>query len=260
MKTFKKTFLLLLMIPLLFSSSLRTYAKEVTFLKQDEIVASIYNLDAIVKDCKRLNIREKPSTSSKIVGRIDCGEHLTIIDQEGKWFEIKYGDISGYVFWQYISFTEEEISEDSNLIGNSIIHYTSSENRDTNISIACETINGIVLDPGDEFRWSEIVGQTTSEKGYLKATVIVNKKPVPGFGGGVCQVSTTIYNALLDTSIEPTEHHQHSIGSAYAKNDATVAHGSKDFVFENTYDFPIEIEAYNYKATIFVNIYKMENK
>lgn len=260
MKTFNKTFLLLLIVPLLFSTPLRVDAEELTILKQDEIISSIDSLDAIVKDCKRLNIREKPSTSSKVVGKIDCGEHLTIIDQEGKWFKITYEDISGYVFWEYISFTEEEISEDSNLIGNSIIHYTSSENRDHNISLACKTINGTILEPGDEFRWSSIVGSANKDKGYLKASVISNGRYVQGYGGGVCQVSTTIYNALLDTTVEPTERHGHSLGCSYAKKDATVAYGYKDFAFDNTYNFPIEIEAYSYKSVVFVNIYRMEEE
>lgn len=258
MKTFKKTFLLLLMVSFLFSFSLVAYAEENEPTQENEIISPIYGMDATVRNCNRVNIREKPTTSSNVLATIDCGEHLIIIDQTGKWFEVQYGDIFGFVFWQYISFTEKDITEDSNLVGNSVIHYTSSDNRDTNISIACQTINGTILNPGDEFRWSNIVGQTTSEKGYLEAPVIINRKPASDLGGGVCQVSTTIYNALLDTTIKPTEHHYHSIGSAYAKNDATVAHGYKDFAFDNTYDFPIRIEAYSYKAVVFVNIYRVE--
>lgn len=260
MKTFKKTFLLLLIIPLFFSSPLRANAKELTILKQDEITPSIYSLDAIVKDCKTLTIREKPSDSSKAIGQIDCGEHLTVLYQEGKWFEIKYQDISGYVFWEYISFTEEEISEDSNLIGNSIIHYTSSKNRNYNLYLACKTINGTILQPGDEFRWSDIVGSANKDKGYMPAPVIINRRYTTGYGGGVCQVSTTLYNALLDTTIEPTERHSHSLGCSYAKKDATVAYGYKDFAFNNTYDFPIEIKAYSYKSIVFVNIYRIDEE
>lgn len=261
MKIFTKTFLLLVIVILSFSFSFPVYAKELeepTLENDNEEFPLIYGMDATV-NCSKLNIREEPSISSKILGKIERDTHLTVIDQTGEWFKIEYEDISGFVFWKYISFTEEEITKESNLIGTSIIHYTSSENRDTNISIACETINGIILEPNDEFRWSKIIGQTTKEKGYLTATVIVNRKYVPGLGGGVCQVSTAIYNALLDTSITPTEHHKHSLGSAYAKNDATVAYGYKDFAFENTYDFPILIETYSYKGTVFANIYKMTN-
>lgn len=260
MKNFRKKLLLLLLtIPFVFS--IESYAHKATPVEETEMsIPVIYGIDATVRNCNRLNIREKPSLSANVICTIDSGEHITVVDHTGKWFEIMYGDISGFVFWKYVSFTEKEITKDSNLIGNSIIHYTSSFNRDNNIAIACNTINGIILKPGDEFRWSNVVGQTTIEKGYLEANVIMNKKFVPGLGGGVCQVSTTIYNALLDTSIVPTELHKHSIGSEYAKKDATVAYGSKDFAFINTYDFPIKLETYSYKGVVFANIYKVEQE
>lgn len=266
MKTFKTaTTALLLVLCFIFFFPIRSYASEIvpdSETEEDSDVPIISGMDATVRYCNNLNVRLTPSTSSEILATIPLGEHFTIIDQTGKWFEIDYNGISGYVFWKYVSFTETDISqeEDSNIIGNSIIQYTSSDNRDTNISIACNTINDIIFEPGEQFRWSDIVGQTTSDKGYLSAPVIVNRQSVSGLGGGVCQVSTTIYNALLDTSIVPDEIHKHSIGSSYAVNDATVAYGSKDFAFTNSYDFPIQIEAYSYKAVVIVSIYKLEEQ
>lgn len=228
---------------------------------QDEDIPVFSGLDATVRDCNELNIREAPTTSSNIISTIPYGEDFKVLTQIGKWFQIEYQDISGFVFWKYVSFIEPEITEGSNLIGNSIIHYTSSENRDINMAIACSTINGTILNPNEEFRWSNIVGQTTAEKGYLSAPVIINKKSVLGLGGGVCQVSTTLYNALLDTSIVPTELHHHSLQSSYVKPgyDATVAYGYKDFAFINTYEFPIQIEAYTFNGIVFVDLYKVEN-
>lgn len=261
MKNFKRNLLLLFFCFCFFSFSITAYATEEEIsAMQDENVPVFDGWEATVRDCKELNIRERPSISSNVLSTISFGEHFKVVDQIGEWLQIEYQDISGFVFWKYVSLIETEITEDSNLIGNSIIHYKSSENRDINIAIACSTINGIVLNPEEEFRWSEIVGQTTAEKGYLKAPVIISRKSTLGLGGGVCQVSTTIYNALLDTSIKPTELHKHSIGSAYAKNDATVAYGSKDFAFINTYDFPIKIEVYCYNAIVFVNLYKVETE
>lgn len=251
MKIFK-TLLVALFILLL---PIRSYALESTPDEEDKPI--IYGMEATVKT-DNLNLRSGPDTSYSVITTLHRGDTLTILEEYGKWFEVDYNGTHGYVSWEYISFVEEEITADSNLIGNSIIHYTSSSNRDTNISIACQTINGIVLKPGDTFRWSEIIGQTTTEKGYMSATVIVNRRPVPGLGGGVCQVSTTIYNALLDTEIVPDEVHRHSIGSAYAAMDATVAYGYKDFVFTNSYDFAIQIETYSYKSVIVVNIYKVD--
>lgn len=223
---------------------------------QDENVPVFAGFDATPRKCNELNVRELPNDSSNIVAKIPLGEIFKVFEQEGKWFRAEYQGMSGFVNWEYFSFIEEEITGDSNLIGNSIIQYKSSENRDFNIALACSTINGVVLQPGEEFRWSKIVGQASAEKGYLPAPVIINRKSVTGYGGGVCQVSTTLYNAILDTSIVPTEHHHHSIGSAYAKNDATVAYGSKDFAFINPYNFPIRIEASSYYSVVFVNLYR----
>ena len=259
MKTFKKSILaVVISITSLLLFSFPAFAqenKENVSLVQDENAPVFTGFDATPRDCNELNIRELPNSSSNIIAKIPFGETFKVFEQSGKWFKVEYQGLSGFVFWKYISFIEEEITEDSNLIGNSIIQYTSSENRDFNIALACSTINGVVLQPGEEFRWSNVVGQASKEKGYLPAPVIINRKSVTGYGGGVCQVSTTLYNALLDTSIVPTEHHHHSIGSAYAKNDATVAYGYKDFAFINTYDFPIRIEASSYYSIVFRNLY-----
>ncbi len=260
MKAFKKLFLSLFIsitFLLLFSfPAFATENSENVSLTQDENVPVFAGFNATPRKCNELNVRELPDVSSNIVAKIHLGETFKVFEQSGKWFRVEYQGLSGFVFWEYVSFIEEEITEDSNLIGNSIIQYKSSENRDFNISLACNAINGTVLQPGEEFRWSKIVGQASKEKGYLPAPVIINKKSTTGYGGGVCQVSTTLYNALLDTSIVPTEHHHHSIGSAYSKNDATVAYGSKDFAFINTYNFPIRIEASSYYSIVFVNLYK----
>lgn len=260
MKTFKRTILALIVsVTSLLLFSIPAFAmenNENVSPMQDESIPVFAGFDATPRDCDELNFREGPSTSSKILASIPFGETFKVFEQTGAWFRAEYQGMSGFVNWKYFSFVEEEIIEDSILIGNSIIQYKSSENRDINISLACTTINGIVLQPGEEFRWSKIVGQASAEKGYLPAPVIINRKSATGYGGGVCQVSTTLYNALLDTSISPTEHHRHSIGSAYAKNDATVAYGSKDFAFINTYDFPIRIEASSYYSVVFVNLYR----
>ena len=253
----KRNFLIILLACFVFQ--MQVYAQEgVVKLAQDEITISLEDMQATIRNCNNLNVHSKPNYASKVIANIQVGELFTVHDQVGKWFNITYQDVSGFVFWNYVSFIEEDITENSSLIGNSIIHYTSSDNRDNNINIACKAINGIVLEPNAEFRWSDIVGQTTAKKGYLKAPVILEMKVSSGLGGGVCQVSTTLYNALLDTNITPSERHHHSLDSSYSKNDAAVAYGSKDFVFCNTYDFPIEIEAYSYKSVVCVNIYKFD--
>lgn len=261
MKTFKN-FLVLLVLVVSIAVPMRTYASSVEPKDSSEDETEEFAIDgmyATVRYADSVNMRSEPSSSSELLTTIPAGEHFEIVDQNRKWFKVNYNSMTGYVFWKYISFEEEDTSTElSNIIGHSIIQYKSSENRDTNMKIACDTINGLVLKPGDTFRWSKVVGKTTAKKGYLTAPVIINKKPAQGLGGGVCQVSTTLYNALRDTSIVPDELHKHSIGSAYAENDATVAYGSKDFAFTNSYDYPIEIVAHSYKAVVEIKLLKIE--
>ena len=259
MKT--RTSVLLFTVLLLVSSfSITIYADNNAFYSviDDEYIKII--TDATVRNALQIAIFEKPKQNSKVLTKVTCRDYFKVVDQIDEWFEVNYKGISGYINWKYVSFVEETLWDNSNLIGNSTINYISSKNRDTNINIASNIINGYILKPNEEFRWSTVIGNTSAEKGYKPATVIENRKYTQALGGGVCQVSTTIYNALLDTKIPKNaiEVRKHSLGSAYAKDDATVAYGEQDFAFTNTYSFPIKLECYSYKGTVFVNIRKVE--
>ena len=125
---------------------------------------------------------------------------------------------------------ESEISSFStNLKGDSA--------RLNNINITCNTINGTIIKSGDSFSFNSIVGQPTSEKGYQEADVFVNQKTEKGYGGGNCQVSTTIYNAVLKVEgIEVTERHPHKKKVSYIEEgkDAAVSYsGGLDLKFTN---------------------------
>ena len=106
-----------------------------------------------------------------------------------------------------------------------------------NINITCNTINGTVIKNGDSFSFNSIVGQPTAEKGYQEADVFVNQKTEKGYGGGNCQVSTTIYNAVLNVEgIEVTERHPHKKKVSYIEEgkDAAVSYsGGLDLKFTN---------------------------
>lgn len=143
----------------------------------------------------------------------------------------------------------------SEAISTFTVNHSSSSNRDYNMNLACEKINGMILEPNQEFNWygsdttPAAVGPATKEAGFKEAGVIINKKPSKGYGGGVCQVATTLFNAIEVAGIQPTEIHHHSIGSSYVPKgkDATVSYNEnskycKNFVFTNTLDFPIMIQ------------------
>lgn len=134
----------------------------------------------------------------------------------------------------------------------------SSPGRMTNIQLATRTINGKVIMPGETFSFNGILGKRTAEKGYQSAPVDIGKTTGMGIGGGICQVSSTLYNAALLGGIKPTVRTHHSIPSAYVPlgHDATVDYDGKlDYQFKNTFNFPIYIEGSSANGIETFNIY-----
>jgi vancomycin resistance protein YoaR len=101
-----------------------------------------------------------------------------------------------------------------------------------------------VLGPGHEFSFNDIVGERTAARGYQLAHIYNNGEVIDGIGGGICQVSSTLYNAILYTSLEVTERHNHQFTVSYVPygQDATVSYGYVDFKFRNNTAFPLRIE------------------
>lgn len=120
----------------------------------------------------------------------------------------------------------------------------SNKNRTTNIKLASEKIDGTILMPGETFSYNKIVGARTIKSGYKEAAVYVNGKVVDGIGGGICQVSSTLYNAVLYANLEIVERRNHYFTTSYVptSQDATVSYGTIDFKFKNNRTYPIKIE------------------
>jgi vancomycin resistance protein YoaR len=110
------------------------------------------------------------------------------------------------------------------------------KNRTLNLQIATDTINGIILAPGEVFSFNEIIGKTTRDKGYKPAKIFVKGKEKQGLGGGICQLSSTLYNAAEYAGLEIIERHAHSKPVHYVEKgrDAATAYGSVDLKFKNT--------------------------
>lgn len=121
----------------------------------------------------------------------------------------------------------------------------SATNRSTNISLVANTINGKVLLPGETFSFNTIVGNTTKEKGYKLATSYINGKMAQDYGGGVCQVNTTLYNAVLRANLEVLTRRNHSYIVSYVDigTDATIAYPTTDFQFKNNRNYAVKIIA-----------------
>lgn len=136
-------------------------------------------------------------------------------------------------------------------------NYKINSGNEVNISLAADTINGTLLLPGDTFSFNDIIGNTTLEKGYTYAPVIANSKFVQGVGGGVCQVSSTLYNAILLTGLTASQRRPHSKPSSYVPlgQDATIDWGTIDFQFINTLDYPLYICSYTQNGKLFMDLY-----
>ncbi|MBP3929569.1 MAG: VanW family protein [Peptostreptococcaceae bacterium] len=134
---------------------------------------------------------------------------------------------------------------------------TSSEGRAYNIVKASNSTSDILLMPGEEFSYNSLTGTRSKANGYKEAPVIVNGKLEDGIGGGVCQVSTTIYNAALYSGLDITQVKNHSLPSKYADmgKDATVVNGYIDLKFKNPYDYPIYIKNTIHNGNITSTIY-----
>ena len=119
------------------------------------------------------------------------------------------------------------------------------DDRTVNLMKACEAIDGKILMPGEVFSFNKTVGQRTEEKGYREATAYVNGASVPEIGGGVCQVASTIYYAVLQADLRTVERRCHTYLVEYVPRgmDAAIYWGSIDYKFENTSPTPIKIEA-----------------
>ena len=134
---------------------------------------------------------------------------------------------------------------------------TKSKNRANNIQITCSKINGMEVKSGEEFSFCGRTGVSKESEGYKKADVIVGDDVIKALGGGNCQVSSTLYNAVLKTSeLEVTERHPHGKKVNYVPEgkDAAIAHGSKDFKFKNNSDKSLKIYASSDGKTVNIKL------
>lgn len=136
------------------------------------------------------------------------------------------------------------------------ISQSSDPGRRENIRLAAEAVDGTVIQPGEEFSFNKVVGNTSLERGFQEASVIRNGEVALGAGGGVCQVSTAIYIAAVKADLEIVERHPHSVPSDYAPIglDATIVHDQFDLRIKNNTAHPITINAKALGQTVEVSI------
>lgn len=136
-------------------------------------------------------------------------------------------------------------------------NYVNNYNRTINLILAANKINGTVLKPNEEFSFNKIVGERTVQAGYKNAAIFVNGEVEDGLAGGICQISSTLYNAVIGADLDVIERHNHSMITSYLPGgkDATVSWGRYDFKFINNREFPIKIEMIVENGKVTANIY-----
>jgi len=128
--------------------------------------------------------------------------------------------------------------------------------RSTNISLAAAALNNQIVQPGQTFSYNETVGPTNERRGFKKSTIFIDGEKSEGFGGGVCQVSTTLYQAAKSAGLTILERHDHSLPVTYAETgeDAATSYGIIDFKFKNDHPYSIQINTATEPGKVSVTI------
>ncbi len=203
------------------------------------------NLESIYKEfyIAPVNASLDPKTQETIPGsygyEFDLEAAQKLVDAAEYGEEIR-------IPMQYI---EPDILDESaffqDVLGSGKTKHTSNENRTTNLRLACQAINGLILNPGETFSFNDTLGQRTTAKGYKPAPAYSGNELVDEVGGGICQVSSTLYYSALLADMDIVARTNHGFVSTYIDYgmDATVSWGSPDFKFRNSTNYPIKILA-----------------
>lgn len=202
------------------------------FLIHDEVIGKAIDSEKSVK-----------AINKELIAGSDAVD-LVVITKEPEVTKVFYEDIK-------------------DLIGSfSTAFSANQEARNQNLRVASGLINGTILRPDETFSTNATIGPTDQEHGYQEAPVIVSGVLKKGLGGGVCQISSTLYNAAILAEIEIIERKNHSLAVGYIDKgrDATLAGDYIDFKFKNNTGFPIYIESYIKDYKIYMNIYGKETR
>lgn len=175
-------------------------------------------------------------------------------------------DLSAY-YYHYIQSGKAEgrsaavksAASDVNEIASFSTQYNTEEDRAINVELASDKINGIVIQPGDTFSFSSSILSRTIENGYVLAPSFASGRVVTSVGGGICQVSSTLYVTMMLASLPATERYPHSLAVDYVPEglDSAIVEGVKDLKFRNTYNYPVRIDSKTENGTLTVSIHKV---
>lgn len=240
------------------------------FEYNDSVVSSV--IETIKKDINKEAINAKismPTRGNFLVTDEVLGKKIKEEELKKEILEAVNGDVNvdSIKINAPIEEVEPKVKAESlrninaKIAGAETQYRNSDSGRATNIELGAKTINGLLMMPGDVFSFNELVGDTTADKGYKDAGIIVNNQLTKGLGGGICQVSTTLYQAVLKTGLYSVQRTNHSLLVGYAEpgQDATISYDYLDYKFKNTFEYPIYIEGYSYNNELYFNIYSNES-
>lgn len=221
-----------------------------TFVNRDPLNASVESFD--------FGSRSFTFTSDAQGAHIDADAIYNQIIQclDG---DMRYATVSVEPQILLAQVTKAELMNSFRKISSYTTKTTSDSNRNTNVSLSAQAINGVTVNPGETFSFNRTTGQRTAEKGYKEATAISGGQSVPEVGGGVCQTSSTLFNAVARANLEIVDRSPHAWPSNYVEKgmDATVNWPDLDFKFKNNTDWPIFIVASYKDRKITVDLYGM---
>ena len=217
------------------------------------------NKKGFVAVTSTLSLRSSANSYSRVKEKLDAAEIVNILSENNNWYKVSTnaGNV-GYVSKDYIRTSNSKKEE-------LLVTYTtysrgSPSNRNFNIAKACGKITGKKLRAGEEFNWFNVVGSCGGQNGYKQATVIVNGIYKQDFGGGVCQVATTLCGVAKRLGSKSIYARPHSNHVSYLNGDgveAAVSYGSKNFKFKNTTKDTIKLEMYSANGRVIAAAYKV---
>lgn len=211
-----------------------------------------------IRDEFNIQAEDAHREGDKIIGHkegreIDFEALKTALDNKETQFSVPYKIIKPNVY-------TEQLGEGAfpNLLGKCVTTFNEgAKNRSSNIRLAASKINGYVMNKGDIFSFNGVVGKRTHETGFKDAPVYTGSGVEDGVGGGICQVSSTLYGAVLESNLKIVSRRNHNYTVSYTKPgfDATVSYGTIDFKFQNNFDNPIKIKAEASGGKMIIYIY-----
>lgn len=202
-------------------------------------------IDIEAKDASVIVDNQNISFKKEVIGRVlDVEKNIKIVDEHIK--NRRYKNIDLLIEQKMPKILYKDIKELNYFISSySTVFNSQNHNRSHNIKLACERINNRIIMPKEIFSMDASLGPRTVENGYKEAPVIFKSELIRGIGGGVCQVTTTLYVAVLKARLAVIERTPHSLPLGYVEpgQDATIAENSIDFKFQNNTDYPVCIGA-----------------